>query len=210
MMKTKIKSKTVVILVLVFAVIAVWLVRFIYLNVNSEHTVIEIYNQGEFVEYGDNFFYRSREQRNGYSIKVVSAKLMTIEDFLPTIGMTYDEYVTMSEEQSTYIVSYVLDVDIILKNTDSTEGNFDRLDTRVNALNFSFQSDDLLFDYMYPDLGGSFSFKVRENTEHEMHIPYVLIESDEQCFDMDSLMKKDLYLNITQYPVKKMIRLNLE
>lgn len=205
------KNKKIIALIVSFMLVAAWGIRFIYLNSTAEKPVIEIYNQGEFVDYGDNFFFRSStEQRNGYSIKVVSAKLMKIEDFLDEIGLPYSEYQNMVKELSGFEKKYVVDLNVIIKNTNNSAGNFDRLDTRINTSNLCLSCDDVLFDYMYPELQDSYAFKVRENTEYEMHIPYCPEPSDEKACDWQFLTTKDFYLNISQYPVKKMIKLQIE
>ncbi len=205
----KTKTKAIIISAVCIILIAAYFTRFAYLNITAEKPQIKIYNQNEFVEYDNNFFYRNTENRNGYSVKVLSAKLLPIKDYLKTINLTYDDYCKMYSEHEHLIKDYILDVNIIIKNTGNTEGNFDRLDTRVNAANYCFQCDDELFSFIYPYLADSFSFKVRENTEYEMHIPFSLIPADEAVLSFDDIKNDDLHLNISQYPIKKMIKLDI-
>lgn len=190
---------------------AVWCVRFAYLNINTEHPVIEVYQQGEYVEYDDNFFYRSSiEHRNGYSIKVVGAYLVPIKDYLESIGVSYDEYKTKVKETYSVEKEFVLDLHIVLKNEGNTDGNFDIFDTRVNASNFCLSSEGILFGYLYPNLSGEYSFKVRENTEYEIRIPYCPEKVDMQVCTFEYATSRDFYLNISQYPIKKMIKLQIK
>lgn len=198
-------------LITICILVIFWGMRFLYLNINTNRPEIEIYQQGEFVEYGDNFFYRSSsEQRNGYSIKVVDAKLMRMEDYLKNIGLSYSDYLKMIEDSSGFEKEYVVDVQIIIKNTNNTVGNFDRLDTRIHGINFCLSCEDILFDYMYPNLKDSYGFKVRENTEYKINIPYCPEAVDIKTCNEKYLMGNNLYLNISQYPVKKMIKLQVE
>ncbi len=201
-----IKKLTSILVVCFF--LAAWGTRFVILNKNAEKPVIEIYQQNEYVEYGDNFFYRSSgENRNGYSIKVTGAYLMKIDDYLESIDVSYDEYKSKAEEMSETEKNIVLDLHIILKNEGNSDGSFDIFDTRVNASNFCLSNDSILFGLLYPKLNGEFAFKVRENTEYEMRIPYCPEKVDMRVCTYEYAASRDFYLNISQYPVKKMIKL---
>lgn len=205
------KTKKMATIFIICIILAVWGIRFVSLNINAEQPVIEIYQQGEYVEYGNNFFYRSSgENRDGYSIKVVGAYLMTIEDYLESIGVSYDEYKTKVNEMSDIEKKIVLDLHIVLKNEGNSDGNFDIFDTRVNASNFCLSNDSILFGFLYPKLSGEFSFKVRENTECEMRIPYCPEKVDMRICTFEYAASREFYLNISQYPVKKMIKLQIE
>ncbi len=66
-----------------------------------------------------------------------------------------------------------------------------------------------LFNRVYPELTGLNYLKLRENTEFEINLPFCLIPSDEKVINYDDLKNTDLYLNLTQYPIKKMIKLSI-
>ncbi len=204
------KIKNISIISLVFVLFCCYIGRVIYINQNVDTYKIEIYKQGDFVEYGDNFFMTNAEELCGYSIKVTSAKLMKLQDYLESKNLSYDDYIKKIPTNSGYDMKYVLDIGLLIKNIDSKGFGIDMINTRVLASNYGLQCSSFLFNYVYPEHEGFMYLKLRENTEFEISLPYCLIPSDEAVLNEDDLTKDDLYLNLTQYPVKKMIKLYIE
>ncbi len=204
----KMKVKRILIIAVIVLIFGAWGARFITLNKSAEKQTVKIYNEGEFVPYEKDFFVTERtENRDGYSINVVKSELLPIEDYLKTINVTYDDYVKKVEQSGSTPVQVVLNLHIVLKNEGNTKGNFDMVETRVEGPNFTLQVDDLLFSYTYPNLAGNEYFLLRENTEFSVDIPF-RAAVDAENFTYKFISSKDLYLNITQYPVRKMIKLN--
>ncbi len=85
-----------------FVFLCCYVGRVVYLNNNTEKPQIEIYAQGDFVEYGNNFYLSNSEDLCGYSIKAVSAKLMTLEAYIKLKNLSYDEFKEKLQLNSVY------------------------------------------------------------------------------------------------------------
>ena len=67
-----------------------------------------------------------------------------------------------------------------------------------------------LWSSLYPQLGGSYTFRLRENSSMDFHLPYIVEnESDARIADRDYMLDRPWYLNISLYPVKKRIEIVL-
>ena len=66
-------------------------VRIWYVNKDQKKIETKIYPMGEMVPFEDDFFYRSDEIRDYYSIRVNSAVVMPAEEYVKTQGLTMEE-----------------------------------------------------------------------------------------------------------------------
>lgn len=82
---------------------------------------------------------------------------------------------------------------------------FDTLLVNDDALMLRVDAD--LWDCMYPQLAGSYSFRLRQNTEMVFHLPFVVEAVYSECYPMERVQKEKMSLVISQYPVKKVIEL---
>lgn len=203
------KAKIFVITFAVIALLCCYSARVVYINKNAKKSETEIFGQGEFVDLGDNYFYNSGEQLDGYSVKVESAKLMTLENFINSFGRSFDEYKKQAEDDNVYLNRYVVCVELTIKNSHSQGYGIDIISSRVCTVNYNLECNAYLFSYIYPDFEEYTYLKVREGTEFRIALPYLLIPSYEEILGEKDLINADLYLNLTQYPIKKMIKLNV-
>lgn len=82
---------------------------------------------------------------------------------------------------------------------------FDTLLVNGDALMLRANAD--LWDKMYPQLAGSYSFRLRPNTEKVFHIPFTVESVYSERYPMERVQNEEMELVISQYPVKKVIEL---
>ena len=85
---------------------------------------------------------------------------------------------------------------------------FDTLLVNDDALMLRVDAD--LWDCMYPQLAGSYSFRLRPNTEMVFHLPFVVEAVYSERYPMERVQKEKMSLVISQYPVKKVIELKIK
>lgn len=77
----------------------------------------------------------------------------------------------------------------------------------VNGDALMLRADAGLWDKMYPQLAGSYSFRLRPNTEKVFHIPFTVESVYSERYTIEKVKKEQMSLVISQYPVKKVIEL---
>lgn len=204
------KSLTLLIIILL---IFAWGTRFIYLNVSAEKPIIEIYEMGEKVYYGDNFYYYSDENRNGYNITVASAKLISYEDYAKENNLKLPELTSESvsgESIYNFRPQYVYNVEVILYNEIMTNGALDMFETLLVSGAVRMRVDETLWTLLYPKLNGSYAFRINDTEKRIYNLPFVIeTASQEDIIDFNYLNNNIFYLTISQYPIKKVIKVNL-
>ena len=78
----------------------------------------------------------------------------------------------------------------------------------VNGAALMLRADAYLWDHMYPQLSGSYSFRLRPNTSMNFHLPFVVESVYSEKYNMERVKKEKMSLVISQYPVKKSIQIN--
>lgn len=184
-------------------------VRIWYVNQERKDSVKKIYSMGEMVPYEDDFFYRSDEIRDMYEIGVLSAKIMTTEKYLQELGVTKED--VWGEMEAPKLI---IDVEVRVRNKDtSTENNeqgIDCLNTILISGGDYFQMDHELLYTLYPQIEqqGNAGFRLRNNTEMVMHFPYS--DGYLSLTNIERIKGQDLYMLLSMYPTKKMIKIELE
>lgn len=188
------------------AVIVAWGARVYCLSAGIEKQQTEIYQIGEKVEYGKDFFYLASEAIEGYDITVLSAELKTYQEFVKEYG---DKEVHFREEWMR--PDYVYDVEVLIhnKNQEEDQGSgINLIETRLVSVDDSMQICDELFAMLYPHLEGQTGFALRPDSSMTMHFPYVQPGWAKKFLSHDKVVSSDWYLILTMYPVKKMIAVN--
>ena len=188
-------------------------IRIAYVNINAERPVIQVYEMNTEVFYEDNYFEYADENRDGYSITVLSAKILKTEDFLKEQNIkelnipTGDEY----SDWEKYIPEYVYDVTVHIKNTNCKENGIDMFNTVLATDTAVLKVDEHIWDALYPHLGGSLKFALVENSEETIHLPFAISYSDaceRKAVDNDMLFNCEFQLTISKYPSD--IRINIK
>lgn len=188
--------------VLVLAICFVWVVRVIYLNQSIDVPKTETYQMGEVVDYDDNIFMRTGENRDGYQIQVNSARIVPYEQFAEEQGLELPELM-----KGEHRAKYVYDVEASFFNTGAKEGTgIDLFNTWMTTSCTNLVIDDTLWTLMNPEIGGSRRFAVYENGRSDFHLPYVAeSEIREHLITKEYLETETFYLTISLYPVRKRI-----
>lgn len=182
-----------------------WAVRFHSVNQQAGLRLakIEYFPMHEKVDLGHNFFYRESENRFGYSVKVNDAKLYPYADYVDELQLT-----VVPDEYSDYVPDYVYDLEVTVSVDVNDDGGMDMFNTKLISDSLGMRISKPLWDALYPQLGGSYSFRLVNNSEMEMHFPYVLeTVQDQSVIDKNALMRRSFYLSLSEYPVKKRINI---
>lgn len=202
-MKKKIAVFSPIVLFLIVWAFAVW-----NINATAEKPIVETYSMQDTVAYGENYFRRSDNIIDGYTVTVLSAEIVPYEEYAQKQGITPPERMTDETGNFLYRPEYVYDVEVRFSNTDNEEGTVDMFDTLlVNDDALMLRVDADLWDCMYPQLAGSYSFRLRPNTEMVFHLPFVVEAVYSERYPMERVQKEKMSLVISQYPVKKVIEL---
>lgn len=198
-------SKRIVIASVSIVLLGAWTFGVIRLNATSEQPQKQVYQVGDHVDYGDNYFDFSSEIIDGYSLEVLSAKVYE-----------YDTYKKVMEiktsSSSEWHSDYVLDVEIRFFNKGGSEGKggIPFIYTYLASADNRLAVNTKLVGAMYPQLGDDpIGFSIRPGTDMILHIPFqiemvpALYVGDEKKY----LETTDFYLNVTQYPVKQLVLL---
>lgn len=187
-------------------IITAWLIRFIYINTHTEAADVINYKMGETVDYENDFFNSADENRNGYSIVVNNAAVYPYQKFADKMNVTLPP-----ENENTFRADYVYDLEVTITNSGNTDGGIDMFNTRLIGPNFSMPIDMTLWELLYPQLEGSYTFKLKPGTAMEFHFPYT-VETyyDQKEIDLKYLKNNRFMLNISNYPNKKMIGVDIE
>ena len=161
---------------------------------------------GEMVPFEDDFFNRSDEIRDHYSVRVNSAVVMPAEEYVKTQGLTMEEVWPDGT-----LTTDILAVEVTIQNSNDKNADleedtqfFDMINIQIMSQGDSYQLDNELLWKMYPKLDQStFGFRVAPGTEHTLTIPYAVL--DWQRTDSEAIKHKKNYLLLSMYPTKKMI-----
>lgn len=179
--------------------------RIWYVNLDREDTVTEIYPMGETISFEDDYFYRSDEIRDQYTVRANSAVVMPVEEYLDSVGLTEEEVWPDGNSLVTDIVA--VEVTIRNNNTDKENDNqyFDLFNTTIMSQGDIYQMEHDLLWAMYPQLDQStFGFRVAPGTEYTMVLPFRVLNW--QQTNSEKIKEKENYLLLSMYPVKKMIQ----
>lgn len=197
-------KKKISIVVLCILIFCVWAFNIYRVNSTVERVPVKVHSMKQWVEYGDNFYDKATENRNGYSVKVVDAEVIEFDDFLK------QNNISVYKDEELFKPEYIYDVTVIVKNENNTDSGISMIDTTLNSINNIMQVDFDVFDTLYPQLNGSISFSVKPGTEMEFHFPFVVANADfEKICDYEYLTNNTFYLNLSQYPIENSIEVNV-
>jgi hypothetical protein len=204
------KMKNILIILCAVCLAAVWGVRFYYVNSTCEKPQIEIYDSGEMVPVGKNFFLTADDDKDGYEFRVDSASVKTLENFLAENGQPAD-YFREGNHPAVFVPKYIYDVEVTVRNaynenTDPEAASVSLVTTVLKSANQLLQVHYELFDMLYPQLGGNYGFKLRPDSEMTFHFPFAAIPMYAEACDLDYFESEQFYLLISMYPVEKLIR----
>lgn len=198
--------KKIIAAVVAAVTLILWGGRVWYVNARAEKPVHQSYPMNEFVPLGGNFTMDSTENLEGYEVMVTGVSVKTYEEYVTGYGETAD-YLPQGDVMHHVRPVWVYDVALTVKNGGNTEGAVDLFNFKVQTYNEYLQVHEELWELAQPNLEGSLSFKLRENTEMEFHVPFVLNFVNEKQLGLHFLTHKPFWLVVNEYPVKQMITL---
>lgn len=198
-------SLSIVLLIL----LVLWAFQFEKTNRLKYSQQVEVYEMGEMVEIGENFFVDDNEKLDGYSIRVNGAKLVEYQDFIESNG----EVVNEADFSEAYpMPKYIYLLNITMKNTENTEGSVMALKYALYHNSLQLPVDFTVWGLIDENFEGYPYIKVKENTEAEITVPFVPMAADlgMDAKRIESMMEEDpFYFCICEFPIRKMIKVTL-
>jgi hypothetical protein len=177
-----------------------WGIRFYFVNKDVDIPIVQRFPKGEDVAIGKDFFDRSDEDMDGYTVKVLGSELLPVKDFLKR----YD-----AEGQVDTLgifTDYIYVVPVSIANETNPHGDKKGIAARYYCLqgtDYILSLDDTCFMLANPKMPGS-SFSLRKGTRMDMLLTFEVLS---RTTSIQHLKDDPPSLLITQYPHQKMIRL---
>ena len=190
-------------LIVVFLVLAAWAVRFVTLNVEARKTFANTiyYEMGEKIAFEKDFFRTEDANMDGYSILVKSAAIYPYETFAEMMNLE------LPPQGVFFRADYVYDVEVTIFNEDNEEGGIDMFNTALIHAGLGMRVDNTLWELLYPQLQGSYTFRARTHSQMDFHFPFVIeTELNQRAYDLERLKTTPFFLNLTEYPNQKRVR----
>lgn len=175
-------------------------VRVNFVNTNIAMPVTKEYQKGEKVPYEKDYTNQPEESIDGYSITVLDSELLTTEAF-------YKKYSLSEQEISGLTTKWYYVVKVSFANENNQSGTA----MGISLYNTSLVSktDYAMVDYgpyslLNPDMPG-LGFSLTPGTDKEVILTYPITSTAYD--DMDDIKNANFQLQITQYPVRKMINI---
>ena len=122
--KIRLKRKSTIAVLSILACLvglASWMAAFYHTNHLPYQIPDKIYQTGDFVPVGNNYFISPDENPDGYSVQVNDAKLLTYQQLFEQYNLDYHEYSRL-DEYGNVESNYVYDIELNISNTDNTTG----------------------------------------------------------------------------------------
>lgn len=198
------------VLLLAVILLGLWTWKVYSVNANLKYRPqTETYVTGEMVALGDNYFYDTKEDPDGYYVRVDSADVYHYEDFAKEIGLETDDYYYKSTAIDPNSYVYVLNV--TFKNDDNENGVirfgcFSLLDESL-----MLRVDHTLWNQMEPEWAGYDMLKLKQYSEATLRIPFTVNMYSSQYtyrWAMQNIREDTFWLCISHFPVRKLIEVD--
>lgn len=190
------------------SLLILWAVSFYTTNANKIEQTEEIYQMGQTVEIGNNFFIDKAEQPNGYSICVNSVELVNYAEMYINNG---------SEIDTEMFGNYPMPDDVYLLNiTVTNKGNTDGV---LFVMNYALYNgalkltvDYVLWGLMDKNYNNEYYLKLVPDSSADITIPFIPMPDDlaTDKNEVNNRIKNESFLfEICDYPVRKFIEVYL-
>lgn len=196
-------------LLMVAALFVLWVVQFRKTNSRKYEQKVELYETGETVELSDNFFIDAKENVNGYSVTVNSAKLVNYKEYYESSGQPFN-----SEQFSKAYPApkYTSLLNVTLKNVGNTNGGVMVRQFALYNGALQIPADFELWGMFDEHFEGYPALTLVENSEVELTIPFtpMTLNTGTNNEKLEKLMEKgEFYLCVCEFPIRKMIKVSL-
>ena len=177
---------------------AAWGIRFYSVNKDVDSPVIQMYEKGEEVPIGEDFFDYASEDMDGYTITVLDAELLPVGEFLQK-NNAMDQ-----AENLGLFTDYIYTVHISVANRHNPytgEKGVALQQYVLHGTNYVLSLEDTCYQIANPDMPGT-SFSLKEGTDMEITLTFDVMS---ETTNIQHIVNDSPKLLITQYPHKKMI-----
>lgn len=185
---------------LIAILILAWGVRFYLLNQDIDTPIVQIFQRGTEVPVEKDFFIDSDEDMDGYTVTVLDAELVSVEDFL----QRYD--VEEERENIGNFTDYIYTVRVSIGNKDNPFINEKGISLEAYYLkgtDYVLALEDTCYQFANPDMPGT-SFSLRQGTSMELILPFCVMSSQTS---REHVLADSPKLQISLYPHQKLIEL---
>ncbi|MDE7422617.1 MAG: DUF5028 domain-containing protein [Lachnospiraceae bacterium] len=192
--------KKILLISLNIILILVWGVRFYLVNQDIDIPIVQVFPKGIEVPVEKDFFINSDEDMDGYTITVLDAELLSVEDFLK-------HYNVMEQaELLGNFTDYIYMVRVTIGNQNNPFVNEKGINLNAYYLkgtDYILSLEDGCYQLANPDMPGT-SFSLRQGTSMELILPFsVMSYQTSRKHILDDPPK----LQISLYPHQKLIEL---
>lgn len=165
-----------------------------------------VYNLGETVPIGNDFFDNALEAMNGYEVTVKSAQIFEYENYVEQeLNVNLQELPDGQDKENPPDKVYVVTLSICNIDNNTTGINFEGY--RITNNNIIADLNYSLYETANPTTEGSLKISLREDTEMDFYLPFNLREEHYVERNWDNLDSIPFKLVVTLYPTKKMINI---
>lgn len=211
-------------------VLAVVVVATVLANRNLTRQLEECYGAGEirYYEIGetvpfdeDRIYYTDKTDLNGYAIRVDRAEVLTEEEFLVRYGQTTETLAETMGDDVARLPERVCLISVTVSNENSNAPGFYLADLVCNGEGYNLYinstltilANDFLMKSFGDDLTANGSnmlgITVMPETEASVAIVYGFSKLNFNRRHWDNLTAENLTLQLTSYPVQKIVKLDL-
>jgi len=192
--------KKVLLVVLIIILAVAWSFRFHSINRNIVLPFVQVFTKGIQVPIEKDFFITSDENMDGYTVTVISAELLTAEDFLTRFNSS--ELIDLLG----IFTDHIYEVRVLIENRNNPFINESGIPLGyydLKGIDYILSLDAICFKLANPDMPGT-SFSIREGTCIEIILPFDVMSSQTSP---THLKKHPPLLQISLYPHQKLIEL---
>ncbi len=193
--------KKIAAIVIAVCLAAGWGIRVYHVNRNLKKSVVKVYDKGQVVPIGKDFFDKSTEDMDGYTVKVLDSELVSSKDFL-----------TRYKERSGLLgkdVDYLYVIKIAVKNEYNMRGEetgIDLFQYMLQGTDYVLRINDIAYKLTMPNMDGNLAFSLRRGKEPmEFILPFEVMTRSYTT--VDHLKADTPKLVVSQYPNKKMLKI---
>lgn len=190
-------------LMLVFfavVLVAAWGVRFYLVNQNIDLPVAQVFPKGMQVPIEKDFFFDATEDMDGYTVKVLGAELLTIEEFI-------QRYQAGSHaEVLGDLTDYIYEVRVSIANQDNglvEEKGIALGLYYLKGTDYVLSLEDVCFQSANPNMPGT-SFSLQKGTSMELVLPFNVMSA---LTSQKHILEDPPKLQISLYPHQKLLEL---
>lgn len=188
----------------IISVIQIWRVNHSY-NMRNYQAEVYTYKAGSTVNLPNEMYYIDSADLTGYTMRVLSTRLMDTETFLKEYHSSFSELKKITQtDYSDYGMIYLVNAEFENTQWDRDDDRSVLLDNFLLVgsdyfLNPAMDSINLLSNFN-PELGGASAFEIRSSRTFQVMIPYLINTKSADKMSKEYFLKSSPALLIAEYP----------